>query len=114
MDDLNCTTPNCLNYKDTPGTSWFYHNATYNPIKRCHRKLILGLHTMIFTNQKVKMKIGMGGSWIQSNYNNIYWSTSRDMARFGLLILNEGVWDEQVILNDANYFSNMIKYISTN
>ena len=107
VDDLNCTTPNCLNYKDTPGISWFYHNATYNLLKDVIENSS-GITYNDFTNQKVKMKIGMGGSWIQSNYNNIYWSTSRDMARFGLLILNEGVWDEQVILNDANYFSNMI------
>jgi CubicO group peptidase (beta-lactamase class C family) len=107
VDDLNCTTPNCLNYKDTPGTSWFYHNATYTLLKDVIENSS-GITYNDFTNQKVKMKIGMGGSWIQSNYNNIYWSTSRDMARFGLLILNEGVWDEQVILNDANYFSKMI------
>jgi hypothetical protein len=30
------------------------------------------------------------------------------MARFGLLILNEGVWDNQVDLSDTNYFSNMV------
>ena len=107
VDDLNCTTPNCLNYKDTPGTSWFYHNATYTLLKDVIENSS-GITFNDFTNQKVKMKIGMGGSWIQSNYNNIYWSTSRDMAKFGLLILNQGVWDEEVILNDTNYFSNMV------
>ena len=46
--------------------------------------------------------------WIQLNNSDIYYSTARDMARFGLLILNEGVWDEEFILNDTNYFSNMV------
>lgn len=50
----------------------------------------------------------MGLSWIQLNNSDIYYSTARDMARFGLLILNEGVWDEEFILNDTNYFSNMV------
>ena len=50
----------------------------------------------------------MGGSWIQLNNSDTYYSTARDMARFGLLILNEAVWDEDVILNDTNYFSNMV------
>ena len=50
----------------------------------------------------------MGGSWIQLNNSDTYYSTARDMARFGLLILNEGVWDEDVIPNDTNYFSNMV------
>ncbi len=107
VDNLNCTTPNCLTYKNNPGTNWFYHNATYTILK----DVIENASEMTyndFTNQKVKMKIGMGGSWVQSNYNNIYWSTARDMARFGLLILNEGVWDGHVILNDTNYFSNMV------
>jgi CubicO group peptidase (beta-lactamase class C family) len=30
------------------------------------------------------------------------------MARFGLLALNKGVWDNEVILDDANYFLNMV------
>jgi|TARA_B110000908_G_C10168508_1_gene409638 CubicO group peptidase (beta-lactamase class C family) len=106
-DNLNCTTPNCLTYKNTPGTNWFYHNATYTLLKDVIENSSETTYND-FTNQKVKMKIGMGGSWIQSNYNNIYWSTALDMARFGLLMLNEGAWDDQVILNDANYFSNMI------
>ena len=107
VDNLDCTDPNCLTYKNTPGTTWFYHNATYSLLKDVIENASETTYND-FTNQKVKMKIGMGGSWIQSNYSNIYWSTARDMARFGLLILNEGVWDNQVILSDTNYFSNMV------
>jgi CubicO group peptidase (beta-lactamase class C family) len=107
VDNLNCTDPNCLTYKNTPGTNWFYHNASYSLLKDVIENASETTYND-FTNQKVKMKIGMGGSWIQSNYSNIYWSTARDMARFGLLILNEGVWDSQVILSDTNYFSNMV------
>ena len=105
--NLDCTDPNCLTYKNTPGSKWFYHNATYSLLNDIIENASKTTYND-FTNQKVKMKIGMGGSWIQSNYNNIYWSTARDMARFGLLILNEGVWDNQVILSDTNYFLNMV------
>ena len=107
VDDLNCTTPKCLTYKSAPGTNWFYHNATYTLLKDVIENASKTTYND-FTNQKLKIKIGMGGSWIQSNYNNVYWSTARDMARFGLLILNEGVWDNQVVLSDTNYFSNMV------
>ena len=62
----------------------------------------------LFTDENVEMKIGMNGSWIQSGYSTIYWSTARDMARFGLLILNKGVWNDEVIINDTTYFSDMI------
>lgn len=107
VDNLYCTAPDCLTYKNAPGTNWFYHNATYTLLKDIIENASETTYND-FTNQKVKIKIGMGGSWIQSDYNNIYWSTARDMARFGLLILNQGVWDNQVILSDTNYFSNMV------
>ncbi len=107
VNDLNCTDPNCLKFKNTPGTNWFYHNATYTLLKEIIENAS-GTSYNNFTDQKIKMKIGMGGSWIQSNYVNTYWSSARDMARFGLLILNEGVWNEDVILNDTNYFLKMI------
>ena len=105
--NLNCIDPNCLNYKNTPGTNWFYHNATYSLLKDVIENATETSYNE-FTNQKVKIKIGIGGSWIQLNNIDTYYSTARDMARFGLLILNEGVWDEDVILNDTNYFLNMV------
>ena len=107
VENLNCTDPNCLTYKNTPGTNWFYHNATYSLLKDVIENASETSYND-FTNQKIKMKTGMGGSWIQLNNSNTYYSTARDMARFGLLILNEGVWDNQVILNDPDYFSNMV------
>ena len=105
--NLNCIVPNCLNYKNTPGTNWFYHNATYSLLKDVIENATETSYND-FTNQKVKIKIGMGGSWIQLNNSYTYYSTARDMARFGLLILNKGVWDEDVVLNNSNYFSNMV------
>tara|TARA_B100002019_G_scaffold266911_1_gene257582 strand:+ start:126 stop:1136 length:1011 start_codon:yes stop_codon:yes gene_type:complete len=105
--NLNCKDPNCLSYKNSPGTNWFYHNATYSLLKDVIENATETTYND-FTNQKVKLKIGMGGSWIRLNNSETYYSTARDMARFGLLILNEGVWDKDVILNDTNYFSNMV------
>ena len=49
-------------------------------------------------------KIGINGAWIQSGNNSVYWSTTRSMARFGLLMLNKGKWNNDVILNE-NYFN---------
>jgi CubicO group peptidase (beta-lactamase class C family) len=49
----------------------------------------------------------MNGSWYSTNgFNNVFFSTARSMARFGLMILNKGVWDEDVIINE-NYVNNM-------
>ena len=107
VDNLNCTEPNCLTFKNTPGTQWFYHNATYSLLRAVIENASDTSYNL-FTDENVEMKIGMNGSWIQSGYSTIYWSTARDMARFGLLILNEGVWNDEIIINDTTYFSDMI------
>lgn len=50
----------------------------------------------------------MSGQWISSGYNNVYYSTARDMARFGLLILNKGKWDNTEVLSDETYYEQMV------
>jgi len=37
----------------------------------------------------------------------MYWSTARDAARFGLLLLNNGKWDDNSVVDDE-YFNAMI------
>jgi CubicO group peptidase (beta-lactamase class C family) len=45
-----------------------------------------------------------GGAWINSGDGlSVYWSTSRNMARFGLLSLNKGKWNGTTIVSE-NYF----------
>ncbi len=46
----------------------------------------------------------MTGAWIQVDNNSVYFSTTRSMARFGLLMLNKGKWENNVILNEE-YFN---------
>jgi CubicO group peptidase (beta-lactamase class C family) len=47
----------------------------------------------------------MNGIWAPSGYNNIFYSNARSMARFGLLMLNKGKWDQAAIVSDSNYFN---------
>jgi CubicO group peptidase (beta-lactamase class C family) len=44
---------------------------------------------------------------LKPDYNNVYYSTARSMARYGLLLLNKGVWNGNPVLNDSVYFKNM-------
>jgi CubicO group peptidase (beta-lactamase class C family) len=44
------------------------------------------------------------GFWLQ----DVYYSKTRDAARFGLLCLNKGIWANDTILNDSAYFNAMI------
>jgi CubicO group peptidase (beta-lactamase class C family) len=46
----------------------------------------------------------MTGSWIQLGNNAVYWSTTRSMARFGLMTLNKGKWNGTQIVNET-YFN---------
>ena len=46
----------------------------------------------------------MDGSWFTSGNNIVYASTSRSMARFGLLMLNKGKWENETIVSQ-DYFT---------
>lgn len=106
VDDLDCLDPECLKYKADAGNQWFYHNAPYTLLKD-----VISAATRTdyndYCDQKLEAATGMSGVWNFSGSNNVYWSTPRDMARFGLLILNKGKWDETEIMTDSDYFTEM-------
>lgn len=107
VSDLDCTLPSCLTYRTDAGQQWFYHNAPYTLLEKVVENAS-GIDFNDYTNQKVESVIGMNGQWISQAYNNVYWSTARDMARFGLLILNQGKWNNTEVLSDAMYYEQMV------
>ena len=107
VSDSDCTLPSCLTYKADAGQQWFYHNAPYTLLEKVI-EIASGTDYNEYTNQKVESAIGMNGQWITQGYNNVYWSTARDMARFGLLILNEGKWGNSEVLSDTEYYNQMV------
>lgn len=109
MDDTqgDCKTPDCLTYIADAGTRWAYHNAPYTMIQD-----VISNATQVdfetYFNEKLVTKIGMTGQWLSTNgENNVFWSTARSMARFGLLNLNNGIWDEEVILGHTAFLNDM-------
>lgn len=96
----DCTTPACLVFKAEPGTRWAYHNAPYTLLDEVIASSTnKSLNT--FLNDNLKNIIGMDGQYIPTGDNNVYYSTARSMARFGLLLLNKGKWnDVQVVPAD--------------
>ncbi len=105
--DNDCTSPSCLVYKADAGTRWAYHNAPYTILDKVVENASGTTYNNYF-QQKVRDKIGMNGLWLKTGYNNVYYSSARSMARFGLLLLNKGKWDQTAILNDSNYFNAQI------
>lgn len=106
VPDLDCTTPSCLQYGADAGTQWFYHNAPYTLLEKVVANAA-GKNYNTYTDEKLESKIGMSGTWIPIGSNNVYFSTARDMARFGLLNLSKGKWENNKVLNDADYFTSM-------
>ena len=105
-------TPVSLTYKADAGTRWAYHNVfvkLQDVIAQAS-----GQSWNTYFNTKLRDKIGMDGFWFKSENNIVYSSTTRSMARFGLLILNKGKWENTTILNEfyANESTNTSQNIN--
>ncbi|MCA6068518.1 beta-lactamase family protein [Chryseobacterium sp. RG1] len=92
-----------LQYKADASTRWAYHNV-YVKLQDVVAAAT-GQSWSQYFNTKLRDKIGMTGIWVQSGSNSVYWSTTRSMARFGLMALNKGNWNGNQIIN-TNYFQN--------
>lgn len=101
-DDVS---PANLQYKADAGTRWAYHNV-YVKLQDVVAAAT-GQSWSQYFNVKLRDKIGMSGSWVQSGDLSVYWSTTRSMARFGLLALNNGNWNGNQIINQ-NYFQSAV------
>lgn len=95
-DDVS---PSSLTYKADAGTRWAYHNV-YVKLQDVIAQAT-GQTWANYFNTKLRDKIGMNGSWLTLDNNIVYFSTTRSMARFGLLMLNKGKWENNVILNES-------------
>ncbi|MEO0571548.1 MAG: serine hydrolase [Bacteroidota bacterium] len=104
---FDCVTPDCLQYVADAGARWAYHNGPYTLLQKVVTNAS-GEEWSDYFNQKLRDRIGMDGFWFSTNdLNNVYFSTARSMARFGLLNLNHGVWNGTTILGDENYNDQM-------
>ena len=100
-DDVS---PANLQYVADAGTRWAYHNV-YVKMQDVVAQAS-GQTWPNYFNTKLRDKLGMtGGSWINSGDGlSVYWSTTRNMARFGLMALNKGKWNSTTVVNET-YFN---------
>jgi CubicO group peptidase (beta-lactamase class C family) len=97
-DPDNCGTPPCLTYLADAGTRWAYHNAPYRLLHDVIQAAS-GQNINLFTKTKLFDRVGMRGIWI----DHIMYGRARDMARFGSLVLADGIWNGDTLLHDAAY-----------
>ena len=107
VPDIDCTETSCLLYGSDAGTQWYYHNAPYTLLEQVVSNAT-GIDYNTYTDQKIESITGINGQWIPSGYNNVYWSSARDMARFGLLVSNKGSWSNTPALYDESYHNQMV------
>ena len=119
LDDSlgNDVSPTNLQYVADAGTRWAYHNV-YVKLQDVVEQATVQSWSNYF-NTKLRDKIGMSnnGFWYVGTGTNlglkIYFSTTRSMARFGLMALNQGKWNgneivEETYLNSASTTSQNI------
>jgi len=94
-----------LTYLADAGTRWSYHNVFQRLMDVV--SAASGRKFDTYFDSKLRDKIGMDGSWNFGLIFNIYHSTARSMARFGLLALNEGKWGEEQMV-DVEFFKESI------
>ncbi len=96
-DDVS---PGNLQYVADAGSRWAYHNV-YVKLQDVVAAAS-GTSFNAYFNSRLRDRIGMTGTWIPNGGLSVYWSNARSMARFGLLMLRNGHWEGESIV-DADY-----------
>jgi hypothetical protein len=98
----------------TPDTKWYYSSGTTNIISRIARHTIGDEDYYQFAYREIFHKIGAysmviepdaSGTFIGSSFS---YATARDWARYGLLYLNDGIWNGERIFPEG-----WVKYSTT-
>ena len=90
--------PENLQYVADAGNRWAYHNV-YVKMQDVVSEVSNETWSAYF-NAKLRDKIGMSGSWIPLGDLSVYWSNTRSMARFGLLVYASGKWEDDTIVSE--------------
>jgi len=97
-----------------PNTKWYYSSGTTNIISRMTKQTIGAADYYAFPYQEIFHKIGAysmtiepdpSGTFVGSSFS---YATARDWARFGLLFLKDGVWNNERIFPEG-----WVKYSTT-
>ncbi|MBK9270136.1 MAG: serine hydrolase [Saprospiraceae bacterium] len=105
--DADCTSPECLVCFRDPGERWSYHNAPYTLLDGVIENAS-GQTINQFMRERLLASTGIAGIYLKLGYNNVLFSKPRVMARFGLLMLNGGNWNNTPVLRDSDYHYDMI------
>jgi len=93
-----------------PGTRWDYSDPGYAHLSMCFRAAV-GREIADYMQERVFAKLGMvaawdpqGGAGFRGPHSNAHTGlhlSARDLARFGLLIVSGGRWNDEPIIPEA-------------
>lgn len=98
-DSKQLMTKQNITYVADAGTRWAYSNIFQKLIDVAAN--VSNKPFESYFNEKLKTKIGMDGYWNFGTIFSIYHSTARSMARFGILALNKGKWNNEQVINEV-------------
>jgi CubicO group peptidase (beta-lactamase class C family) len=96
-----------LPLKQKPGTGFYYSSGNSNILSGVVRSTVGDKEYHSFPYKELFHKLGMyhtllepdaSGTFVGSSY---IWASARDYAKFGMLYLNDGVWDGERILPEG-------------
>ena len=97
-----------LTFETRPGSKWYYNTPAYHHVLRILAE-VAGEDRRDLTRAWLTSRIGIEDSswavrpWSSTAIGVGFASTARDLARFGLLILAGGAWNDQIVLEDQTY-----------
>lgn len=101
-----------LTYLADAGTRWSYHNVFQKLMDVVEEAG--GQEFETYFESKLKNKLGMDGYWNNGVIFRVYHSNTRSMARFGLLALNKGKWQDEQIVNETFFTESITSSQSIN
>ncbi|MDX5320076.1 MAG: serine hydrolase [Bacteroidota bacterium] len=103
VPDPDCTDPSCLKYKGAPGTLWYYHNAPYY-LSHQVLEAASGKSLQSYMTQNLSSRTGITGLWA----GTLFISKARSAARFGHLMLNQGIWNGDTLIRKKDFFDSLV------
>ncbi len=92
----------------TPGTRWSYaNNDSLIAMRALREKIGSDKKFHAFPFERVLHPLGMSHTFLETDWNGDFimssqvWTTARDLARLGLVYLNDGVWEGKRIIPEG-------------